>query len=350
LPDNTGGAIVVGYVEGQAGEVDRDMYLLKLGSDGEEQWCRIYKEEGDNIGYSAVKTISSDIVVVGRSVSSRSAVVGVVFRAEEKGEKRWQQGVASGRPAVPVSVANGPDDTVVVSGWLENFEGNNRGFLSRVDGFGNELWCYVLQDEGFSRLYDAQFLENQEIVAVGYESNRPVGVPTLLVVRVDCQGGLVRKTVVNDGPESIGRRVFEMQAGGVYVCGEFGGYCHLWKADRSDRLEPASRALFATDDFESLDGAPLANGSIVVTGRAITDDHSDGIVALVSRRDDVGVESLLLCGGRGYDSAYCVSVGEGDAIWAAGAMQQGEGVFKCCVLVVRAECVFRKLPGRRRME
>ena len=98
-----GGFIFLGYsrskkIPGQDYQADKDFYVVKLNSNGEIQWQKMYGGSNDEVGRVVIQTSDENYILIGRSMSddidgvtSKGKTDGFVIKIDKSGNIIWQK-------------------------------------------------------------------------------------------------------------------------------------------------------------------------------------------------------------------------------------------------------------------
>jgi hypothetical protein len=138
-PDS--GFLLLGWTR-SFGAGQRDFYLVRTDSLGNQQWQKTYGGGGDEIGWSIIPLLNDNYLLSGGG-GSGSTARGYLYEVDVDGTIVWQRQYASGAsPADFIfSSVQLADGSIASAGLAENTgTGGNAGWLLKTDSQGNLLW------------------------------------------------------------------------------------------------------------------------------------------------------------------------------------------------------------------
>lgn len=137
IQTSDGGYILAGYTYSYSS--DQDMWLVKVGSNGNEEWNRTYDSGGDEYAETVVKSSDGGYALAGKkrirsSGSDRSNTV--LIEVSPTGDKEWSKTYDSGGMYhSPRSMASTSD-----GGYILATDKSSDIWLTKVDSEGNKEW------------------------------------------------------------------------------------------------------------------------------------------------------------------------------------------------------------------
>ena len=149
-PDNSlsvqetsdGGYILTGWT-GSYGAGSSDVWLVKLGSDGEDEWNKTFGGSALDGGDSVKETLDGGFIITGRSDSFCSGGNGDAWlvKTDMYGNELWNRSYGGHYLDYGKSVLQTSDSGYIFCGSTSSFgAGSHDAWLVRTDMFGNELW------------------------------------------------------------------------------------------------------------------------------------------------------------------------------------------------------------------
>lgn len=144
-----GGFAITGYSQSNDGDFegqfsgDFDLYVIKVGADGNKEWALLFGDEEFHQGYSITSTTDGGIVVSGKSFTGSWTTL--VMKIDQNGNLLWERKFKDGSGEALTATADGG---VVVTGFNASdegiFEGLHRGetdvFLLKLNTDGDVEW------------------------------------------------------------------------------------------------------------------------------------------------------------------------------------------------------------------
>jgi len=138
------GYIVAGRTESGANG-EKDIYLMKVDSDGNELWSK--NIGGSNDDFASALLISTDggIVIAGYTESSGAGGKDAyLVKTDASGNELWNQAYGAESDDEVVSLAHTSDGGYVMAGYTKSFGAEKEDiYLLRVDDSGIELWSHT---------------------------------------------------------------------------------------------------------------------------------------------------------------------------------------------------------------
>lgn len=138
-----GGYLSLGWAR-SFGTGQRDFYLIKTDSAGNEQWHETYGGAGEDVGSSILRLTNGNYLLTGGGTNAAvTTAKGFLYEVTPSGQQVWHQEYASGPSEgdhlfMSVQLADG---SIVSCGVADNNgTGGNAGWLVKTDANGDLLW------------------------------------------------------------------------------------------------------------------------------------------------------------------------------------------------------------------
>ncbi len=162
IQTSDGGYIALGYTE-SIDTGDRDMFLVKVDSEGNTAWERAFGGDDFDSGFSVIQTDDGGYMLLGTTgvccscdddsgecclLTTDMYLVKIDGNANLVWEKQYGgAGEDAGR-----SIAKASDGNYILLGWTESFGAGGRDmYVVKVDLDGAELWSTTFGDTGFEQ-------------------------------------------------------------------------------------------------------------------------------------------------------------------------------------------------------
>ena len=154
IQTDDGGYAITGY-KGVVGGVS-DVYLIKIDSEGNEEWQRTYGGMGNDWGKDLIQTRDGGYAIAGWSTSFDTGALAYMIRTDESGEMLWDL-TMGGVESYGYGILETENEDLVLSGHTNSMGNGSFDFYSaRVDVGGNMVWERTFggsgDDRGFSVL------------------------------------------------------------------------------------------------------------------------------------------------------------------------------------------------------
>ncbi len=171
-----GGFVIAGETR-TYGSGSQDGWLVKLNSEGVEQWSRTFGGAESDIIYSVLTTSDGGFALAGETHSSDGATPTSsdfwLIRADSEGNQQWQHSYASSevtgfsrtrKSDVARAVRQASDGGFVLVGSSTGIHGTAPKVV-RTDAGGNEQWSSTLDDISGAVAYDVAVTPNGLVIA-----------------------------------------------------------------------------------------------------------------------------------------------------------------------------------------
>jgi hypothetical protein len=135
-----GGYILTGYTEFVT-TIDKDVWLIKLDSNGDTIWTKGYDIGNEECGYCVKQTADSGYVVVGYSKASSTRSCVLLMKTNAVGGTVWIREFASFAKNRGYSVCQTSDAGYVITGFTK--ESSQCMLVIKTDSTGNVRWSRV---------------------------------------------------------------------------------------------------------------------------------------------------------------------------------------------------------------
>ena len=133
-----GDIIVVGYTE-SFGAGQRDVWVLRLDSNGNVKWQKTYGGEGWDLAYAVAIAENGDIIVAGETNSFGVGHGDIwVLRLDENGNVKWQKTYGLNDVDHAYAIAIAPNEDIIITGTL----------TMKIDTNGNVIWAKDVSGDG----------------------------------------------------------------------------------------------------------------------------------------------------------------------------------------------------------
>lgn len=160
-PDS--GFLLLGWTRSY-GVGQRDFYLVKTDSLGNQQWQRTYGGGGEDVGSSITKLNNGNYLLTGGGTNSAiTTAKGFLFEVTPEGTQVWHKQYSSGTTPGDhlFQSLQLTDGSIVSVGLADNSStGGNAGWLLKTDADGNELWQRKYNKNNNTDLFYSVLLAN----------------------------------------------------------------------------------------------------------------------------------------------------------------------------------------------
>ncbi len=196
-----GGYIIAGYTQSfETGE--RDVYLMKTDSEGNEQWSKTFGGKGNDVAFSVQQTSDGGYIIAGHTNTNTEFRQDVyLIKTDGQGNKEWNKTFGGPYDDQARSVQVTSDGGYIIAGYSWTFGIENRTvYLIKTDAEGNEVWSKTFGDTERDRAFSVQQTSDGGYIVAG---------ATQIVPLVEILDAYLIKT----GPE--GNEIWSKTFGGV---------------------------------------------------------------------------------------------------------------------------------------
>jgi|GEM_PF-1883226 len=197
-----GGYIIVGYTS-SFGAGEYDVYLIKTDASGNEQWSRVFGGNDADYGYSVQQTSDGGYIIVGEtqsfSVTWQSDVY--LIKVDTNGNEQWSRtfGGSDWDKGYSVLVTN--DGGYIIAGYTWSYGAvGSDVYLIKTDELGNEQDSRIFDGNGWDYGYSVQQTSDGGYIIAGEtDSFRDFDKNVYLIkTHMNVQGGLIGKLVAGN--------------------------------------------------------------------------------------------------------------------------------------------------------
>ncbi len=136
-----GGFLILGWTRSY-GAGERDFYLIKTDSLGNQQWQRTYGGGGDEGGFGIILLNDGNYLLAGGGSQGSAGSVGKKYKVTPEGEVIWSKTYAysSNSGNNLWETVELPNGDLASSGLTDRNGNNNSGWLLKTDSLGEVIW------------------------------------------------------------------------------------------------------------------------------------------------------------------------------------------------------------------
>jgi len=140
-PTEDGGYIVAGWTSSFGNGKD-DVYLIKVDKNGNMIWQNIFGGIKDDVANAITPTRDGGYIVAGYTESFGNVGMDVyLIKIDKNGNKIWQKTYGGIDWDVANAITPTEDGGYIVAGWTDSFGNRNRDvYLIKIDKDGNKIW------------------------------------------------------------------------------------------------------------------------------------------------------------------------------------------------------------------
>lgn len=218
-----GSYVLAGYTM-SFGAGREDVYLLKLDADGDTLWVRTYGGSGLDEAKSVCFTSDGHIVVAGQTESFGSGRSDVyLLKLGADGDTVWTRVFGGSRGEWAEGVCEMADGCYGISGTTGSFNSTRDAYVLKIDPLGNIVWE---DNYGSSNLYREDYgmrvfaMADTGVVATGWRTDQDNADPCQAAfLRLNQAGGQQRYLKHSDPYVEYGSSICQVADEGFLICG-----------------------------------------------------------------------------------------------------------------------------------
>jgi hypothetical protein len=224
-----GGYILAGWT-GSYGSGCSDAWLIKLNSDGEEEWNKTFGGSVLDGGDSVKQTLDGGFIITGRTDSFCSGGNGDAWlvKTDMYGDELWNRSYGGHYLDYGRSVLQTSDSGYIFCGSTSSFgAGSHDAWLVRTDMFGNELWNKTFGGSAWDQANSVVETSDGGYFLTGDYTDPVQGDLEMYLVKTDSEGNEEWNYTIEHesrGVTDTGSYGIQTSDGGYIATGETGEY------------------------------------------------------------------------------------------------------------------------------
>ena len=222
-----------------------DVSLIKTNSFGILEWDFEYGDEQDDIGYSVYQTFDGGFIVCGSTVSPNTGFNYVyLLKVNSNGLEEWSESYGGEGDDYGNSVLQDLDGGYIVAGVSRSSgDPNGNGFLMKTDTDGNKIWSKSYGGNSAEIIYDVNFTSDGGFILTGHTNSYGNGANDAYLIKVNPNGETEWSQTFGASGTDYGRSGSQTVDGGYLITGYSdsfgdGGFDAWWiKVDHNGNLE-----------------------------------------------------------------------------------------------------------------
>ncbi|MEI7727278.1 MAG: T9SS type A sorting domain-containing protein, partial [Bacteroidota bacterium] len=210
-----GGLIIGGYTN-SFGAGGNDFYLLKTNSNGIVSWAKTYGGTGGDNGNCVQQTADGGYIFVGNTMSFGAGANDVyLIKTDVSGTPVWSKTFGGASAEYGNSVQQTTNGGYIVAGYSASFTGV---YLIQTDGSGNTLWSKTFAGAAFDWGSSVQQTSDGGFVIGGYTLSFGAGKMDISLIKTDANGNsgcneAIPATISGTAATQTGTAAFIVSAG-----------------------------------------------------------------------------------------------------------------------------------------
>ena len=238
--DNEGNIFLTGATTGNLnGQINnglQDIFLLKLDSNGDEIWTKLFGSVANEIGYGLSIDNENNIFITGTTEGNLNGQINngdmdaFLIKLDSNGNELWTK--LFGTELSDISWKGTFDENIYLwgethgnlNGEVNHSFGNEDAFLIKLDQNGNEIWTTLIGTELNEEAWDIAVADDNSVYLVGETQDSNVVnnnyTDNILVSKIDRQGNLLwSKSFGEEQKEDRATSIDISAKGDLYVSG-----------------------------------------------------------------------------------------------------------------------------------
>ena len=177
--------IITGYDYYGYPGYNRDIWLIKTDSNGNEEWNRTFGGSSNDYGYSVQQTTDGGYIITGSTASYGNGGYDVwLIKTNAQGNEEWSHTFGGSSNDYGYSVQQTTDGGYIITGW----NGSPDVWLIKTDSQGNDEWNQTFGGSGNDRGESVQQTSDGGYIITGSTASYGNGGYDVWLIKTDSEG------------------------------------------------------------------------------------------------------------------------------------------------------------------
>ena len=219
-----GGYIITGMTNSYDSD-GTDALLIKLDSDGGEEWIKTLGGPGMDSGNCVRQTSDGGFIVVGESDSFSDSGDVYLVKTDTSGNEEWNQTFGDAQWDGGYNVDITSDGGYIITGWHGNEDYTSDVYLIKIDSSGNEEWSQLYGGSDYDEGYSVQQTSDGGYFITGLYTDPDNYDPDVYLIKTDSSGNEEWTQMIDNGDtEDVGNFGIETSENEFIIAGYTGFY------------------------------------------------------------------------------------------------------------------------------
>ena len=207
--------VIVGQIATDSTNEEANIHIVKVDSDGNYKWEKQYGGNDKDLGYSVVETSDSGYLIFGWTYSFGNGQRDwYLVKTDSLGNQEWQKTFGNGQDEVGYNIKSLVTGNYILTGGNECC-----GILRKIDEDGTQIWVKdfsFMNETGF--LFETIEIESGHLISVGLtHTNNDAG----WLIKTDSEGNLIWQRKYNKNQYTdLFNSVIQTTDGGFLLAGQ----------------------------------------------------------------------------------------------------------------------------------
>ena len=222
-----GGYIITGLTY-SFGNGDKDIWLIKVDSQGEKEWDQTFGGSSEDRGYSVQQTIDGGYIIAGSKEGLDGWADAWLIKTDSQGEEEWNR-IFDGSEGSYINYARFVQQTIdggyIITGgqYYSGFRGRDI-WIIKTDSQGGDEWNRTFGGGGEDEGSSVQQTTDGGYIITGYTGSYGNGLYDAFLLKTDTQGAEEWTQTFGGSDYDYGNSVQQTTDGGYIITGQTGSY------------------------------------------------------------------------------------------------------------------------------